>query len=374
MDIHTVEVGESVTGVAQRYGISPIKLAAANGIHVGERLLPGEELLILVPTRTATAKRGERLSDIARRFRVSESSIIWQNPEAAGGKLYDGQPITVRGEPALFGLGIGNGYFYRGATEGQLVGALPYLNYVTVCSALAKGGGVSNIFNGERIAELARAAGKLPLLRVFVPSGEKLSHESVGAAIMMARGGNYHGITLPLRAVGERAGEVREEANRAGLKLALECDAEAVCTACDDADMTVLIYDKIEREPIPNFEDGEGYFMQRYADRHNATRAFIDISPFAYTDGKYLTKAEAREAVIRAGGEASYPTPGVILCEAGKGGHKRRYIWESLSGVRRRLVAVSENGYFGISFDIARAPIAELMMFRSMFSEGIGMA
>ena len=64
MKIHTALAGETVISVAEKYCVSPIKLAENNGIPHGCSLIPGEELLILTPSRSTNAARGESLSDI----------------------------------------------------------------------------------------------------------------------------------------------------------------------------------------------------------------------------------------------------------------------------------------------------------------------
>ena len=65
-----------------------------------------------------------------------------------------------------------------------------------------------------------------------------------------------------------------------------------------------------------------------------------------------------------------------IVCEdedkklqtASYGKHKRRQIaYESLENTKAKLELVSELGFMGISFDIGRACIADLMLVTSMF-------
>ena len=377
MIIHTVRDGESLREVAAEYEVSPLKLGAINGIS-GTRLIPGEELLVLIPTRTANVRRGESLSSLARRFGVKESSLIAINPELFGtGSVYDGQPITVKYGSARYGLGIGNGYFYRGASREQLMRALPYLSYVTVCSAVARRGGVSNIFDDSEAVALARAAGKLPLMRLYLDVGERLTEELMCSAALMAETKGYYGITISAGGGSPTSKELnsaRPTLSECGLKLALECDADLPLPECGAADMTVLTYDKIHLEPIPSFDEGEGRVFRHYAQTQDAVRAFIDLSPFALVGGKYITKAEARDAVMHSGASLSVGADGgTLFASSRRRGKERRWVMESLSNTARKLELISELGFYGIVFDIARCPISELMMFRTMFSESIGM-
>lgn len=374
MRLHKVKRGDTLRSIAGEHGVSPIKLAVNNGIADGGALVPGEELLVIIPTRTVNARRGESLGDIARRFDVGEDRLLAQNPELHGGGLYDGQPITVKQEPPLFGLGIGNGYFYRGTPIERLVRALPYLNYVTVCSAVSRRGGVSALFDGSDAVNLARAAGKLPLLRLYLTEAGDADEGVLRGAALMAEAEGYHGVTLA-GAIGESGARAAKDIlHKLGLKLVVEEDAACPTGICDIADMTVLTYDKLHLSPIPDFDSGERAALLRYSEAHDAYRAFVDLSPFALCGEKYVTKAEARDAVLRGGGcFEEVGESGVLLATVGRRGRERRYKRESLASTEKLLRLVSELGYLGISFDIARAPIAELMMFRSMFSEGIGM-
>ncbi len=384
MKIHRVRKGESIYDIAGEYGVSPIKLAENNGISDVRRLLSGEELLIIVPTRSVNARRGDTLGDICRRFSVRECDILAMNPELMGrGVLYDGQVLGVKHETPIYGLGIGNGYFYRGCPTELLVRAMPYLGYVTVAAAVLRGGKISFLFDDKGIPEFARAGGKLPYFRVYIEDVSGISEwrEFIRGAAIYATARNYAGITLG--GIGKIGKDVRCEWVLEAKKLLLECDLSLFCEAdlaTDDgygdyADGCILTYDKTDLEPIPPFDDAEGKLMEKYAEVHECMRTFIDLSPFAYTSGKYVTKKEARDALCRGGGVIQDVAGGdVLLGSLGRGKRERIFLWESMENTRKKLEAISSYCYFGVSFDIARIPIYDLLMFRSMFSSGIGVA
>lgn len=380
MNIHTVKPKESLGEIAGLYGISPIKLAENNGIGMRSKLIPGEELLILVPTRTTNARSGERLSELGQRFGVSEQRLLALNPELCGrSALYSGQPIAVKYGSPRYGLGIGNGYLYRGTTRDSLLRALPYLNIVTVSSVVGRHGGVSSLFDDKEALSLIRAAGKRASLRIWLPSEEKSERlKMISCASLMAKASGYNALTLSgTIGEGKEGEEVMLEAkkmtNECDINLYLECDVTKSDDTVDYADAVILTYDKIHLSKIPSFEEGERVEFTRYTELHNGLRAFIDLSPFALTGGKYITKSEAREAILRQRGEmVSSGCEGYIMATTGSGKRERLYIQESMKNTQKKLELVSELGYYGISFDIARAPIYELMMWRVMFSEGIG--
>lgn len=375
MIIHTVKNGETLREVASLYGVSPIKLAACNGIF-DEELIPGEELLVLIPTRTANVRRGERLSELCRRFGVRESAVIAMNPELSGNtSVYDGQPITVKQEPQLWGLGIGNGYFYRGATRSQLIRTMPYLSYVTVCSAISRRGCITSIFDDREAISLVKSCGKVPLLRLWASDTGDVDKGSFSSLAVMAAAKGYRGVTLAGAAAHidiELINEAKKAFGECELSLILEADVDAPLFGSGSCDFSVLTYDKIHLDPLPSFEKAEKKVFGKYADTHNATRAFAELSPFALIGEKYVTKAEARAAVRRCGGRFEKSEDGCYLRGIGSGrGRHREWLLESLTNTEKKLRLISELGFYGVSFDIARVPISELMMFRAMFSDGI---
>ena len=49
MLIHIVEPGETAYGIAARYGVSPARLLADNGLSASDTLAVGQALLVLIP-------------------------------------------------------------------------------------------------------------------------------------------------------------------------------------------------------------------------------------------------------------------------------------------------------------------------------------
>ena len=378
MRIHRVKEGEGIRDIAREYGISPIKLSENNGRTERDRLIPGEELLIIVPTKTVNARRADTVESLAQRYSVKPSDLLAMNPELMGrGILYEGQPISVKHAPQLFGLGIGNGYFYRGCSTEALVRAMPYLSFVTVCAGVARENGVSMLFDDSDVVNLSRAAAKIPILRVWLGgiANDKMS-DAVKSAALLARCRGYSGICLAGMTDEMKKKEhtlhARRELMECDLKLFVECDVEGAREYTEYADGCVLTYDKIHRESVPEFDEGEGEVFRAFAENHDSLRAFVDLSPFALTGDKYVPKETARSAVARGRGRLEYTAGGdCIRGRVGRIGKERCYIWESMQNTEKKLKMVSELGYYGISFDIARVPIYELLMFRSMFSSGI---
>ena len=109
---HTVASGDSLWGIARRYGVSTRSLAKWNGMAPGDTLSVGRTLVVWTSDETAapalasspaakdrkiryTVRRGDSLYRIAQRFRVSVSQIKGWNNLDGRKYLQPGQKLTM---------------------------------------------------------------------------------------------------------------------------------------------------------------------------------------------------------------------------------------------------------------------------------------
>jgi LysM repeat protein len=99
---HTVRRGETLSGLAARYRVSQSALARANGLGLWARLLVGQRLV--VPTNGAPASprehrvgRGETLSGLAVRYHVPLSKLARANGLSTRALLLKGQRLVIPG-------------------------------------------------------------------------------------------------------------------------------------------------------------------------------------------------------------------------------------------------------------------------------------
>jgi LysM repeat protein len=95
-----VQPGDTLTGIAARYGVSVNRLAQANGlspddwVYVGQRLtIPGPPPK---PRDTYLVRRGDTLSGLARRFGTTVGAIMAAN-NLTGTTIYAGQHLVIPG-------------------------------------------------------------------------------------------------------------------------------------------------------------------------------------------------------------------------------------------------------------------------------------
>ncbi|MCI8639311.1 MAG: LysM peptidoglycan-binding domain-containing protein [Coprococcus sp.] len=80
MEIYVVKPGDSIYQIAQRFGVSPVRLAYDNQLVDQSALVPGQALLVLFPEVVHTVSVGETLPGIAARYQVTEKQLYRNNP------------------------------------------------------------------------------------------------------------------------------------------------------------------------------------------------------------------------------------------------------------------------------------------------------
>ena len=133
--IYVVQQGESLSQLAQTYGVSVARLRSDNGLLAEQPLVPGQALVILIPQETYLVQPGDTLYSIAVETGISLLQLLRNNPTLAQGQpLAAGEVLTIRLEgegnsPLAF-----NGYAYPHIQQGVLRQALPFLTDLSIFS------------------------------------------------------------------------------------------------------------------------------------------------------------------------------------------------------------------------------------------------
>ncbi|WIU42472.1 endolysin [Lacfervirus LFP01] len=92
---YTVRYGDTLSGIASRYGTSISALASLNGIGNPNRIYPGQVLKLSggSSTRSYTVRSGDTLSGIASRLGTSWTSLKAKNGLANANLIYPGQTL-----------------------------------------------------------------------------------------------------------------------------------------------------------------------------------------------------------------------------------------------------------------------------------------
>lgn len=92
---HTVKQGETLTRIAQRYGVSVSSLQSANGLS-SDRIKAGQRLTIPEAQRHTVAQ-GDSFWALSRRYGISVESLLAANPSVDPGHLVIGSDVVIPG-------------------------------------------------------------------------------------------------------------------------------------------------------------------------------------------------------------------------------------------------------------------------------------
>lgn len=173
MVIHVVRPGESLSSVAQEYGVPLSQLAVDNGLQNDPRLVVGQALVVQFPQQVHTVQPGESLSSIARQYGMSLRQLYRNNPILGGGPvLYPGQTLVISYEGATEGVLSVNGYAYPFIDKDLLQSTVPYLTFLTPFTyGFTPDGTLVDLDDGVLIA-MAKAGGAAPLMHLSTLTGE----------------------------------------------------------------------------------------------------------------------------------------------------------------------------------------------------------
>lgn len=371
MRFHTVRGGDTIFGIAREYSVCPSKIIEENDADA-ERLVPGQELMLLRPTRTVTVRGGDTIGGICRRFDVKRHSLILANPRLClDERIFPGQTLTVKRPFPSLGTATSLGFYRRGCSGESLKRVLPHLTYVVISCAEIKGERVYPFFNdADVLAEVTRR-GKISLLGVsdttcaeFLSDKERSAKIIDGMIALASRG--YKGIYLELDEAVEHRDrlcefllEVRKRLLGCDLILFTNVGPDFSRDAADLSDGNIL------------FSNGNRTTEERFASESECGKALVMLETAAISDDGRTDIKTALNLAYRAG---SIITKNERTCEFRfnkyRMGQKRecRMEFPSLSGIFDEMRECSELGYMGFAFDISTVPTAYLCMISAEFS------
>ncbi|MGN0686795.1 MAG: LysM peptidoglycan-binding domain-containing protein [Oscillospiraceae bacterium] len=167
MIIYTVESGDTLNDIARRFGISPLRIAADNGLRNASRLVVGQNLLINADNIRYVIQEGQTLYSVAQQYGVPLESVIAANPTLNPLNLQKGEVVLIPlGEQPQRVPAIINGYAYPTITPSALNCVLPFLTFLSPFSySLTPEGDLIPPDDNDLIYRAVRAA-VMPLMVV----------------------------------------------------------------------------------------------------------------------------------------------------------------------------------------------------------------
>ncbi|MDD5937138.1 MAG: glycosyl hydrolase family 18 protein [Clostridiales bacterium] len=172
MLIHVVKPNETISSIAAQYGVSPQRLMYDNAITDPTRLVVGQALLVLFPSKVHLVQENETLYSIATDYQVSVLSLVRNNPFVVEQEnIYPGDSIVISYDTKKERTIRTNGYVYPQVTYDTLVQTLPFLTTISIFSYGFTMEGDLIPTDDEDIIEISRKYGVDPIL-VLTPLDE----------------------------------------------------------------------------------------------------------------------------------------------------------------------------------------------------------
>ncbi len=128
MQIHVVQTGDTVEGIAAEYGVDPARLIFDNQLATPSRLAIGQALLILQPALTHTVQPGESISGLAKLYDIPPITLVRNNPVLlTRSDLQVGETLVIYTQDEPLGRLVVDGYAYPFIDRDVLWQTMPYL-------------------------------------------------------------------------------------------------------------------------------------------------------------------------------------------------------------------------------------------------------
>ena len=375
MKIHRVKNGDTLFGIARSYGVPATKILSDNNLS-GDRLTPGEELLILTPTKTITVRGSDTLDALATRFSTKVQKLLANNPAiCAKGKIAPGQLITVKHDAPSLGTAAAIGYYTKGTTYENLTRSLPYITYLCVDCAILSNREIKLTFSPQSVTDIALSHGKVPLLcvRATEPLGDIQDSDTmdrlIEGMISLSRSKGFSGIVLSSEcSVPYLDFLIRARKRFIGCDMLLFVETDISCDgeAAEIADGAVFF-------PGGTSITSACAEISEYAQRCESSKIFVHLTSYATAKERSIPISEAKNLCYRNG--KSITTDENTLLSSFEYNRYIRGIGENLSVsfpslqyIAREMECLSELGYMGIGIDVDSAPVPIFSMFNALFT------
>ena len=167
MEIHIVQSGETLYGIAGRYGADPELLRELNGLEGDAVLAVGQTLVIRHVETFHIVQPGQTLDGIARQYGILLRQLYRNNYHLGGHPAVQPRQslvIAYRDRPAS--ATRTNGYAYPFIPRDLLSAELPYMSYLTPFTYGITAAGELLPLADEALLEEARRLGTVPLMHL----------------------------------------------------------------------------------------------------------------------------------------------------------------------------------------------------------------
>ena len=167
MEIHVVQSGETLYGIAGRYGVDPSLLRELNGLGEDAALAVGQTLVIRQVATFHIVQPGQTLDAIARQYQMPLRQLYRNNYKLGGDPaITPGQSLVIAWQDQPTSATRTNSYAYPFISRELLSAELPYMSYLTPFTyGINADGGLLPLADEALLGE-ARRLGTVPLMHL----------------------------------------------------------------------------------------------------------------------------------------------------------------------------------------------------------------
>lgn len=173
MEIYIVQQGDTLSSIAERFGVSPQRISADNSLLYPDSLAVGQALLILIPEVVHTVRSGETLESIARDYGTTVRRL-WRNNLGLTAReyIYPGETIVISYENERSGDLSLSGFVYPGVNRNILRQVSSFAEYVIIFGYGFEPNGTLIIPDDGEVVSIAKQFGAKVLLSLSLVNAD----------------------------------------------------------------------------------------------------------------------------------------------------------------------------------------------------------
>lgn len=211
MDIYIVQLGDTITAIADKFGVTVERLIKDNGLTDTVNLIPGQTIVITYPKQVHTVQEGDTLNRIANMYGITILQLLQYNAFLADREyLYPGESLVI--SYSTSGALATHGFLYSNISRRILVKTLPLLSYISVFNyGIKEDNEIISYGEDADVVKLALDYGTIPLLMIstITPEGvpnieliyeillnKELQNQLIQEIINIIHTKGYYGVNL----------------------------------------------------------------------------------------------------------------------------------------------------------------------------------
>ncbi|MDF2512964.1 MAG: hypothetical protein K0S04_2830 [Herbinix sp.] len=187
MEIYIVQQGDTITSIADKYGVTIEKLIQDNGLSNPYNLVIGQAIVIAYPKQTHTVLQGDTLQTIADTYQVSVMQLLRNNPFLSERQyIYPGETLVIsyntKGSITM------NGFAYPYIKQDTLLKILPNLTYISILNyTTAANGDIITYQDDTDVINKSKEYGVIPLMVITTLSLQGEPNYEAASSILQSQ-------------------------------------------------------------------------------------------------------------------------------------------------------------------------------------------